>query len=234
MNLILLSQDEIVDEQVILNDNRHLHILNILKSKPEDKVKVGVLGSKTGTATVVQTLEDQTIIKIDDLSIDTPEPSPVTLILAMQRPKMLKRMLRTIAQMGVKDIHLINSSHVEKSYWGTPILNERKYEEYFQQGLEQSLDTIMPTLTLHKQFKPFIEDFVPQLSKGLPSIVMHPNTENDFITNKHKCLLAMGPERGFTNYEIQKFNDIGFSTCKLGKRPLRSEVFLPAVLGHYL
>jgi hypothetical protein len=51
-----------------------------------------------------------------------PRPLPLTVVLALPRPKMLRRILRALAEVGVKELHLINSYRVEKSYWQSPLL----------------------------------------------------------------------------------------------------------------
>ena len=42
---------------------------------------------------------------------------------------MLRRILRTVAEFGVSDLHLINSARVEKSFWQSPLLADDKVEE---------------------------------------------------------------------------------------------------------
>jgi len=60
--------------------------------------------------------------------------------------------------MGVKKIIFIHSYRVEKSYWQTPLLEEKNIEEQLILGLEQAKDTVMPEVILAKRFKPFVED----------------------------------------------------------------------------
>ena len=83
--------------------------------------------------------------------------------MAMPRPKMLRRSLQTIATMGVKQLYLINSYRVEKSFWQSPFLKAESVLEDFILGLEQARDTRLPTLHVRKRFKPFVEDELPQI-----------------------------------------------------------------------
>ncbi|WP_178101944.1 16S rRNA (uracil(1498)-N(3))-methyltransferase, partial [Pseudomonas yangonensis] len=74
------------------------------------------------------------------VSLDQPPPAklPLTLILALPRPKMLKRVLQTVSAMGVPRLVLVNSYRVEKSFWQTPFLDPEALREQLILGLEQA------------------------------------------------------------------------------------------------
>src|SRR5690606_26111522 len=93
-----------------------------------------------------------------------PSPLPITLLLGLPRPKMLKRILQSATVLGVKNIYLINSYRVEKSYWQTPFLSEKAIREQLVLGLEQGCDTVLPQVHLVKRFKPFVEDELPNIA----------------------------------------------------------------------
>ena len=76
---------------------------------------------------------------------------------------MLRKILRTIAEYGVKELHLINSARVEKSYWQSPLLQPEKIHDALMAGMERSKDTLMTNVHLHKRFRPFIEDQLSHL-----------------------------------------------------------------------
>ena len=86
-----------------------------------DSIRVGEIDGLMGTGTLVE-LDSSTATL--EVKLDCPPPTspPLVLVLAMPRPKMPRRSLQTIAAMGVKDIYLINSFRVEKSFWQTPFL----------------------------------------------------------------------------------------------------------------
>ena len=130
-----------------------------------DSVRVGVVNGLMGQA-IITTLDTQQATL--QIILDTPPPAitPLTLILALPRPKMLRRSLQTIAAMGVKTLYLINSSRVEKSFWQTPLLAPEALEEQLLLGLEQAKDTLMPEIHLRKLFKPFVEDELAEIVKG--------------------------------------------------------------------
>jgi RsmE family RNA methyltransferase len=157
---------------------------------------------------------------------------PVKVILALPRPKVLKRVLLGITSMGVKNITLLNTWRVDKSYWQSPSLAATAIQEQLILGLEQSRDTILPEVTLQTRFKPFVEDVLPGLSAGTCAMVAHPGTTVPCPANLDQAAtLAIGPEGGFTSYEIAKLVEAGLTPIHLGHRPLRVETAIPALLG---
>jgi len=169
-----------------------------------------------------------------EINLDTPSPAaiPLTLILALPRPKMLRRTLQTIAAMGIKRLYLVNSRRVEKSFWQTPMLRPEAVQEQLILGLEQARDTIMPKIYLRKLFKPFVEDELAEIIAGSSALVAHPTKAMPCPINCQAAVtLAVGPEGGFIPYEVEKFNEIGFESVHLGPRILRVENAVPAIIS---
>ncbi|MCU7938724.1 MAG: RsmE family RNA methyltransferase [gamma proteobacterium symbiont of Bathyaustriella thionipta] len=102
-------------------------------------------------------------------------------------------------------------------------------------GLEQAKDTIMPEVMCYQRFKPFVEDVLPHLIQDSRAIIAHPG-QGSFCTgdSQYKSTLAVGPEGGFIDYEVEKFKQAGFSSCHLGERILRVENAIPVLLGRFI
>jgi RsmE family RNA methyltransferase len=163
---------------------------------------------------------------------EAPPALPLTLIVALPRPKMLKRILQTCATMGVKQVYFINAWKVEKSYWSSPWLSAAKIRENLILGLEQAQDTRLPEVHLRKLFKPFVEDELPGLGEGSLRILAHPgSTPACPIDIRQKVTLIIGPEGGFTPYEVAKLDAAGFTPCHLGARILRVDTAVPVLLS---
>ena len=236
MNVILIHPREwgnnSNDGQVVLGGERHRHIRTILQPTTGDQLRVGLLGGQLGTGRVVA-LDEQTVTL--DIVLDTPPPAPlaVTLLLALPRPKVLRRTLQACTALGVKNIYLINSYRVEKSYWQSPFLEPEALQETLLLGLEQGRDTILPEVHLRKRFKPFVEDELPALVAGKPAWTAHPMPDAQACPGAitEPSLLAVGPEGGFITYEVDKLAEAGFQTISLGPRILKVETAIPALLG---
>lgn len=235
MNLILLHQKDFISQtRVHLQGRRWEHILNIQRATIGDELRVGMVNGLIGTGKIVSLTDHELEMEIR-LEQKPPKPLPVTLLLALPRPKMLKRILQGVSSLGVKQIYLINSYRVDKSFWGSPLLQPEKLKEQLILGLEQARDTILPEIYLRPRFKPFVEDELPKIAKGTTAYVAHPGVEStcphDF---KKPATLAIGPEGGFIPYEVEKLQSCGFIPISLGERILRVETAVPVLLSRLL
>ena len=232
MNILLFTEsDKIAPDHIEITDHRFVHLVQVLKVKAGDELRVGELNGHLGRGTVLAVNDGAATISV---ALDQPPPEklPLSLVLALPRPKMLRRILRTVAELGVSDLHLINSYRVEKSYWGTPALNEQKIQEYFIQGLEQARDTVLPRLHIHKRFKPFVEDELPTLMVDKRCLAAHPGDYPACPRGiAQDTLLIIGPEGGFIPYEIEKLQGAGCEIVSLGSRILRVENAVTSVIG---
>ena len=236
MNQIILFESDFIDStnRVCIQDTRIKHILQIHKPLAGDKLRVGLLNKKMGMGSVI--LVKDNLVEMDvELTQTPPVALSIVLILAMPRPRVLKRILSQVSAMGIKKIILINSFRVEKSYWQTPVLLKENLRKYLIMGLEQGRDTIMPEVLVRPLFKPFVEDELPDMIKGHETFVAHPIASEKCPHNINKPLaLVVGPEGGFITYEIEKFIENGFKAVNLGERILHVETAIPSLIARLL
>jgi RsmE family RNA methyltransferase len=196
-----------------------------------DSLRVGHLGGLLGSAELLR-LEPHEAELCVQLDTTPPAKLPLTLILALPRPKMLRRIFQTIATMGVPNLILVNSYRVEKSFWQTPFLEPAAIREQLILGLEQARDSILPQVSIEKRFKPFVEDRLPQLAHGRLGLVGHPG---DFApcprAVSEPVTLAIGPEGGWIPYEVDLLCKSGLQPVQLGERILRVETAVTALLA---
>ena len=232
MNLALLFEEDFVaEDRVVLRGRRLEHIRSVLGASVGDQIPVGRVNGLMGPGEVLR-LSDSDVELVVTLDQQPPAPLPLTLILAMPRPKMFRRILQTSATLGIKDIWLINSYKVEKSFWQTPLLSDENLRKNLTLGLEQAKDTAMPSVHIRKLFKPFVEDELPALLKGKQALVAHPGTSTPCPTHVNRPVaLCIGPEGGFTPYEVTKLQDAGCQSVHLGPRILRVETAVPVLVS---
>lgn len=232
MNLILLEPADFVDaDQVVLRDRRLAHLREVHRAEAGETLRVGRLGGEMGEGRLLRldTASAELQVRFDQ---PPPPKLPITLLLALPRPKMLRRVLQTVATMGVPRLVLLNSYRVEKSFWQTPFLQPAAIREQLILGLEQARDTVLPEVIIEKRFKPFVEDRLPQLAAGSLGLVGHPG---DFPhcprAVEHPVTLAIGPEGGWIPYEVEKLAEAGLTPVQLGERILRVETAVSALLA---
>jgi RsmE family RNA methyltransferase len=232
VNLLLFStHDRVGENNIRLTDHRLQHLREVIGAQVGDSLRVGEINGRMGNAELISLSEDQAVLGFT-LDSEPPPKLPLTLVLALPRPKMLRRILRTVAEFGVSDLHLINSYRVEKSYWQSPVLDPETVKEYFLQGLGQSRDTVLPALGLHRRFKPFVEDALRGMISGRRALLAHPGDYPPCPRDiGEPTLLVVGPEGGFIPYEVEKLQDAGCEPVSLGPRILRVENAVSSLLG---
>ncbi|HCJ28829.1 MAG TPA: 16S rRNA (uracil(1498)-N(3))-methyltransferase [Pseudomonas sp.] len=232
MNVILLeAADFVAANRVILRDRRLRHIQDVHRAEAGESLRVGLLDGEMGQGRLLRLDASEAELEI---ALNQPPPAklPITLLLALPRPKMLRRVLQTVACMGVPRLVLLNSYRVEKSFWQTPFLEPAAIREQLLLGLEQARDTVLPEVSIEKRFKPFVEDRLPQLAAGTRGLVGHPGNYPDCpraITDS--VTLAIGPEGGWIPYEVEKLTGAGLQPVQLGERILRVETAVSALLA---
>ncbi len=234
VNIILLKPEDFIGENIVrLNGYRHEHIRNVLKPPLSSILKAGIINGKTGRGTLLE-CGDHTLMEVS-LTDDPPPPLEVTLILALPRPKVLKRVVYSAATMGVKSIHIINSWRVDKGYWYSEAVEERYLDSTLIAALEQSRDTVLPGVEFHRFFSKFADDHLPGIMAGRDSLLAHPGSGSGEIRMGEKpVVLAVGPEGGFITREVERFLGMGFTGVNLGRRILRVETAVTALLGRLM
>lgn len=231
MNIVLLDSRQTETELWSITSTRQLeHLQQHLQIQVGDNLKVGIREGRRYLTEIIEISEKSVQLKpLQEEAV--PEKLPVTLIVALPRPKVLRRLIMDAVTMGVEKIILLHSYRVDKSYWQTPFLQQ--LDHYVELGLEQAGDTLAPEIALYKRFKPFVEDVLPGLiSTDCPAFVAHPYAEQPMpFALQHPCNIVIGPEGGFIPYEIDLLIKNGCQAVSLGNRILRTETAIPYVLG---
>ena len=233
MNLLLLFPEDFTARgQAVLSGRRHEHLSQTLKARVGDLVTVGLVGGLVGKAAVVDVCPGATTLAPPEQLRPPPPPLPATLVVALPRPKTLRKTLQAATALGVKRFYFIETWKVEKSYWDSPALEPEDIREQLVLGLEQAVDTTLPTVEFRRRFKPFVEDELPALAAGTLALTGHPGAELECPRDvRRDVTLAIGPEGGFTTYEVGMLERAGFAAVGLGPRILRVEHAVTVLLG---
>ena len=233
MNLVLIEEREVApDGTARLTGRRAAHVLEILRATPGDRIRAGVVDGRMGEAAVLAAGPD-VVVLAPTLDREPPPPSPVSLLVALPRPKILRRVLQAASSMGVKSIVLVGSWRVEKSYWSSPLLRPEAIREQLLLGLEQGRDTALPEVLVARLFKPFVEDRLDATFAGGERLLAHPGDRRleGVRPGADRAVIAIGPEGGWTPYEARQLEARRFLPFSLGSRTLRVDTAVPFAVG---
>jgi 16S rRNA (uracil1498-N3)-methyltransferase len=236
VNLIILEERDRVDGDCArLTDARAVHLLNVLRVTRGQSVRVGLLDGPFGVGTV-ESVSSREVMLQCAFETETPPRPHVDVLLALPRPKVMRRLWAQLAALGVGQIILTNAERVERHYFDTHILAESTYRPLLIEGLQQARDTRLPAVSLHRQFKILIEDHLDDLfSTGL-RVVADPSGTTSLastISNRQneRVLIAIGPEGGWNAFELGLLAAHGFRLAGLGPRTLRVDTACTALLA---
>lgn len=236
MNLIIVEAAEInAAGDVALSGDRAAHLLNVLCVEPGHQVRVGVVDGPCGIGTV-NAIGDGHVALRCALDVDIPPRPNIDLLLAVPRPKVMRRLWAQIAALGVGRIILTNAEKVERNYFDTHILAPDTYRPLLIEGLQQARDTRLPIVSIHRQFKVLIEDHLDALfAEGL-RVVADPSATTPLAevvraSAGERVLLAIGPEGGWNAFELGLLEAHGFQKAAMGPRTLRTDTACVALLA---
>ena len=245
MNLIILEHGEVGDAgEVTLADGRGDHLIKVLGAAPGTSVRVGVLNGPIGTGVVTRvsppavtltcTFEPGLPQRLGGVAPAPPAPR-IDLLLALPRPKVLRRLWAQLAALGVGRIILTNASRVERNYFDTHVLTPACYRPLLIEGLQQACDTHLPVVTVHRQFRVLVEDHLTGMVPDRLRLVADHRASTPVRTAvtdaTHGVLLAVGPEGGWNEFELALLERHGFHQVSMGPRTLRVDTACIALLG---
>ena len=233
MNIVLLEAGEAAAGPLVtIDDERARHVRTVLRAAAGQAIRIGIIDGAAGTG-IVRSIDERSVT-LDCTFTDTPIAPPVDLLLALPRPKVLRRLWAQLAAMGVGRVMLTNAARVERNYFDTHFLEERVFRPLLIEGLQQARDTRLPAVTIHRQFRRLVEDELDTSSDAPVRIVADPASETSIlatVAGSTRVLLAVGPEGGWNSFEIELLKSRGFERVGLGARTLRSDTACIALLA---
>eukprot|EP00929_Paragymnodinium_shiwhaense_P081133 TRINITY_DN42395_c0_g1_i1.p1 TRINITY_DN42395_c0_g1~~TRINITY_DN42395_c0_g1_i1.p1 ORF type:complete len:293 (+),score=65.21 TRINITY_DN42395_c0_g1_i1:101-979(+) len=255
MNLILLQLAEVeaADEEggVLLpkDDRRARHIATVLRPAPGATVRLGVEGGGIGRVPV-EVLEDGRVrlaLTRASIAADLTPPADssrprVDLLLAMPRPKVMTRLWSRLAQLGVRQVFIVNAYRVEKAYFSSHAVKAAEYMAELREGCEQAVCTQLPEVRVEMRLKPFVEDVLDELCPPdkVARLLCHPGdgglrvleaVEAAKSSGQDRVLLAVGPEGGWVEYELELFKSRHFVQVALGSRVLSTDMAVVSLIA---
>ena len=233
LNLLLLEPDEIAaGGEARLDGRRAKHLTRVLRVEPGRELRVGVLGGGRGTGRVLATSGDEVVLSVD--VAEEPPPRPwIDLIVALPRPAVLHRVLQTAAATAVGRLDLTAAWRVEKSFFSSPALEDEAIRRHLLLGAEQGMVTRLPDVRQHRLLVPFVRELETQTDPPL-RLLAHPGAAEPMeavFGDGGRIEIAIGPEGGWIDREVETFEAAGFAPFSLGPWILRSEAAVTSALA---
>lgn len=238
MNRVLLEKADLdLDGMARLCDGRAGHIRDVLQAEPGGCVRIGRVDGALGTGRVVRMGSDEVVLACA-FDEGVPEPPPVDLLLALPRPKVLRRLLPQLAAMGIRRLFLTNAWRVEKDYFSTHVLDPDRLRAALIEGVSQAaVDTRIPGVTVHRHLRRLVEDELAEQVGAADRLIAHPGAVLRLGAWRPRAargagaVLAVGPEGGWIEDEVQLLCRHDFLPVALGPRVLRSDTACIALLS---
>lgn len=236
MNRILLDRGEVAsDGTVRLDGARSRHIRSVLRAVPGDDLKIGLIDGPAGLGRV-RAGEGEDVV-LDCVFEAAPPPRElIDLILALPRPKVLRRLIPQLSALGIDRLYLTNAWRVEKNYFSAQILDPEVLRAGLLEGLEQSGNTRLPRVSVHRFLRRLVEAELGPVEEGTARLMAHPGSAERLgrwtpRSHGERLLLAVGPEGGWIDAERDLFVRHGFREVGLGPGILRSDTACIALLA---
>ena len=237
MNICLFEAREICAALPLpANDERALHIKKILKKKVGDTFAAGIIDGKAGVATITKIGEEG---KPDEGAIyfsfkecsDGKKLFPLEMIIGFPRPIQLKRLLRDMAALGVRSVHLAGTELGEKSYLESSFAQESEVRKMLYEGTVQAGGTHIPKNFIYSSIRESLDNFDKTQNQNQIKIALDNVNPKSALTKfleenpveAKSVVAAIGSERGWTNAERDLLESRGFVRLGMGERTMRTE-----------
>jgi RsmE family RNA methyltransferase len=235
MNLILFEEHEL-GKTLPRRDGRTIHLLKVLHKKAGEGFDAGILGGQRGTGTIEKVNLDGSLSYSLRLFEDPLPRSPLRMAVGFPRPIQLKRLLRDLSSLGVAAVDLVGTDLGDKNYRDTNLLSDGGAKAALIEGAVQSRDTTIPVLTVWPSLDDWLGERVwekpkPGEVRGLRPLTLLVAADNlrpeGSLTRlspmRRQVVLAIGPERGWSDRERELLEKGGFLRLSMGARALRTE-----------
>ncbi len=224
------------DATCTIFDRRAHHLRTVIGAQVGSVIRAGLLGGAVGTGEVIADDGSAFTIRLN-LTEPPPRPLDVELLLAVPRPKVITRTMEIAASFAVRRIDLTNAWRVDKSYLRSPRLDPGALALAARFGAEQGATTYLPTIVLHDRLMAVLDDRFPAgAATTTTRLVAHPSAPpiETVVTARTPTVLAIGPEGGWIERELETFVERGFRPVSLGTPILRVEAAIASALGQLL
>ena len=222
MNIILLeSQSELVFLKT--EDPRAEHIRSVLRTPVGGELYVGVIDGPRGLATLLRT--DEEGLEFSVTWEDSFAPlHPVHWVIGLPRPQTARKLLQAGSILGVSSIRFFESEKGEPAYAKSKLWSTDEWRRHLILGAEQAFATTFPNIEHFETLEAALGELSENTARVALDVYEADGPLGATPIDAESCILAFGPERGWSPRERDTLRCNRFTIKHLGERVLRSEL----------
>lgn len=231
MNIVLFERAELT-KVLPPSDVRAAHIVKILKKSAGDEVVAGVIDGEEGAARIECIDGDGVHFTFRALH-EGKKPLDIVIMMASVRPIQAKRLVKSLASIGVCRLIFTPTAMGEKSYLNSAFYQEESGEmrKKIIEGASQAGSTHLMKTKVFSSFKA-AADYVSSLKSARykaaldnvrPVASFHSLLASEVSGEGGGLCIAVGGERGWTESERDELERRHFTLCSFGERILTAE-----------
>ena len=233
MNLVLFEESEL-GGNLPKRDERAIHLVKVLRKKAGDEFDAGVLDAGIGKGRIDEIRADGSLRVSVDLRAPPPPRLPIRMAVGLARPIQMRRLLRDLSSLGVQAIDFVGMDLGEKSYRDTKLFEDGGARAALLEGAAQSRDVTIPALRIFDSLDSWLRERPAESGNAL--LVAADNARPSGSVSlaqggKSGAVLAVGPERGWSDRERALLESAGFPLLSMGSRALRVETACVALVA---
>ncbi|ALE39345.1 MULTISPECIES: 16S rRNA (uracil(1498)-N(3))-methyltransferase [Leptospira] len=249
MNLLICKKEWRIEKsgRFSIQDPKKInHICNILNKREGDRLKAGLIDTDLGQFFLEKINKNQIVGIYKPILVPRPRFPEVHILMAINRPPTIRKILQLAGTWGVTSIHFFISKNSRKDYLTSPIWNQNEIESELLEGMEQGKNIFLPKVCF--DFQNQIENILIKKLKELDftfrfildrkgftftQVFKEKKIDSNFgmYSKTPRVLAVIGPESGFIPNEIYFWKRFGFKKLNLSDRILRTETAFAFLLA---
>jgi RsmE family RNA methyltransferase len=219
VNLVLINAEE-AQAGLPPDDARARHLRETVGLAVGGSFHVGIENGLRGIATITALSPRLTFAVAWEKN---PQPRlPLTVLVGLPRPQTAKKVLHDLASLGAARIVFFESEKGDPGYLTSSLWKDGEWREHVLKGTEQACSTLVPEVTRVASLAEAI-GLVDATAWKLALDPYEATGAPELTAPAKAAVLAIGPERGFSDEERATLRKAGFAFAHLGDRILRVE-----------
>lgn len=222
--------------QISLCEDDIFHLTRVMRAKPGTEIEVVSDGKVLLCKTV--SFNPLKIELVRELNENNELPNKVILVASLIKGERMDLVLQKATELGVSEIVLLETERTIVKIKDESKLN--RFRKILKEASEQSKRLVIPTLE-----KVISINELKEINADVKLLAFEgeKGTSKSFVNQiqnvkpNESIAVVIGPEGGFSEKEVAKMNELGYTSVGLGKRILRAETasfYTLSVIGSIL